>query len=66
MEKLKKRDPTSIDKIKGCIIDSAPVDAPDPQVNNLFISEFPFYADYWIYLLTTFFLLFFLFKFYLL
>ncbi|KAJ3689171.1 hypothetical protein LUZ61_018335 [Rhynchospora tenuis] len=32
LEKLRKKDPSSIDKIKGCIVDSAPVDAPDPQV----------------------------------
>ncbi|KAJ4778394.1 alpha/beta-Hydrolases superfamily protein [Rhynchospora pubera] len=32
LEKLRKKDPSSIDKIKGCIVDSAPVDAPDPQI----------------------------------
>ncbi|MQL93797.1 hypothetical protein Taro_026434, partial [Colocasia esculenta] len=32
LENFKKQDPTLMEKIKGCIVDSAPVAAPDPQV----------------------------------
>ncbi|KAK8945905.1 hypothetical protein KSP40_PGU011413 [Platanthera guangdongensis] len=32
LEKFQKQDPSVIGKIKGCIVDSAPVAAPDPQV----------------------------------
>lgn len=34
MEKFKKNDPSLMGKIKGCIVDSAPVAAPDPQVRD--------------------------------
>lgn len=36
LEKFKKQDPSLMGRIKGCIVDSAPVAAPDPQVNNLY------------------------------
>ncbi|XP_042500334.1 transmembrane protein 53-like [Macadamia integrifolia] len=32
LEKFKKQDPTSMGNIRGCIVDSAPVAAPNPQV----------------------------------
>ncbi|KAJ3672270.1 hypothetical protein LUZ60_006991 [Juncus effusus] len=32
LEKFRKQNPSAIEKIKGCIVDSAPVAAPDPQV----------------------------------
>ncbi|KAG1359516.1 transmembrane protein 53 [Cocos nucifera] len=32
LEKFRKQDPSVMGKIKGCIVDSAPVAAPDPQV----------------------------------
>lgn len=32
LEKFQKQDPSLMGKIKGCIVDSAPVAAPDPQV----------------------------------
>ncbi|KAE9454311.1 hypothetical protein C3L33_13785, partial [Rhododendron williamsianum] len=32
LEKFKKQDPSLMGQIKGCIVDSAPVAAPDPQV----------------------------------
>ncbi|GMG98917.1 hypothetical protein Nepgr_000757 [Nepenthes gracilis] len=32
LEKLQKQDPSSLGRIRGCIVDSAPVAAPDPQV----------------------------------
>ncbi|KAH7669220.1 alpha/beta-Hydrolases protein [Dioscorea alata] len=32
LEKFRKDDPSLMEKIKGCIVDSAPVAAPDPQV----------------------------------
>lgn len=32
LEKLQKKDSDLIERIKGCIVDSAPVAAPDPQV----------------------------------
>ncbi|XP_020593661.1 transmembrane protein 53-B [Phalaenopsis equestris] len=32
IEKFQKQDPSVIGKIKGCVVDSAPVAAPDPQV----------------------------------
>ncbi|XP_074285572.1 uncharacterized protein LOC141611061 [Silene latifolia] len=32
LEKFQKQDPSLIGRIKGCIVDSAPVAAPDPQV----------------------------------
>ncbi|KAJ0966862.1 hypothetical protein J5N97_023779 [Dioscorea zingiberensis] len=32
LEKFRKGDPSLMEKIKGCIVDSAPVAAPDPQV----------------------------------
>ncbi|KAK1305273.1 hypothetical protein QJS10_CPB11g02328 [Acorus calamus] len=32
LEKFQKQDPSLMGKIKGCVIDSAPVAAPDPQV----------------------------------
>ncbi|XP_043715237.1 transmembrane protein 53-like [Telopea speciosissima] len=32
LEKFKNQDPTSMGNIRGCIVDSAPVAAPDPQV----------------------------------
>lgn len=34
LEKFQKQDPSLIGRIRGCIVDSAPVAAPDPQVNN--------------------------------
>ncbi|KAK9691443.1 hypothetical protein RND81_09G196900 [Saponaria officinalis] len=32
LEKFQKQDPSLVGRIKGCIVDSAPVAAPDPQV----------------------------------
>jgi len=32
LEKFQKQDPSLIGRIRGCIVDSAPVAAPDPQV----------------------------------
>jgi hypothetical protein len=34
LEKFKKQDPSLMGRIRGCIVDSAPVAAPDPQVND--------------------------------
>ena len=34
MEKFKQQDPSLMGRIRGCIVDSAPVAAPDPQVND--------------------------------
>ena len=36
LEKFQKNDPALTGRIKGCIVDSAPVAAPDPQVNYAF------------------------------
>lgn len=43
LEKLKKQDPSLMGRIRGCIVDSAPVAAPDPQVNDTFGSMRGFY-----------------------
>lgn len=32
LENLQQHDPSAVDKIKACVVDSAPVAAPDPQV----------------------------------
>lgn len=32
LEKFQKQDPSLTGRIRGCIVDSAPVAAPDPQV----------------------------------
>lgn len=32
LENLQQQDPSAVDKIKACVVDSAPVAAPDPQV----------------------------------
>ncbi|GMJ03404.1 hypothetical protein like AT3G19970 [Hibiscus trionum] len=32
LEKFQKQDPSLIERIRGCVVDSAPVAAPDPQV----------------------------------
>ncbi|KAK1257059.1 hypothetical protein QJS04_geneDACA019211 [Acorus gramineus] len=37
LEKFQKQDPSLMGRIKGCVIDSAPVAAPDPQVRSYFI-----------------------------
>ena len=34
LEKFQKHDSSVMGRIKGCIVDSAPVAAPDPQVNG--------------------------------
>lgn len=36
LEKFREQDSSVIGKIKGCIVDSAPVAAPDPQVKKSF------------------------------
>lgn len=33
LENFQKQDPSLMGRIRGCIVDSAPVAAPDPQVN---------------------------------
>lgn len=33
MEKFQQEDDALIERIRGCIVDSAPVAAPDPQVD---------------------------------
>lgn len=38
LEKFKEQDPSLMGRIRGCVIDSAPVAAPDPQVNDTFSS----------------------------
>lgn len=43
LEKFEKQDHTLMGRIKGCIIDSAPVAAPDPQVNLLCLLLYIFY-----------------------
>jgi hypothetical protein len=32
LENLQQQDPSAVEKIKACVVDSAPVAAPDPQV----------------------------------
>lgn len=34
LEKFQNQDPSLMGRIKGCIVDSAPVAASDPQVND--------------------------------
>lgn len=34
LEKFQKQDPSLMGRIRGCIVDSAPVAAPDPQVTD--------------------------------
>lgn len=34
LEKFQKHDPSVMGRIRGCVVDSAPVAAPDPQVND--------------------------------
>lgn len=37
LERFQKQDPSLMEKIRGCIVDSAPVANPDPQVKALAI-----------------------------
>lgn len=34
LEKFQNKDPSLMGRIRGCIVDSAPVASPDPQVNG--------------------------------
>lgn len=34
LEKFQKHDPSVMGRIRGCVVDSAPVAVPDPQVND--------------------------------
>jgi len=35
LENLQRQDASAVEKIKACVVDSAPVAAPDPQVQIL-------------------------------
>lgn len=45
LEKFKKQDPSLMGRIRGCVVDSAPVAAPDPQVIDTFCCMISFCND---------------------
>lgn len=51
LEKFEERDHTLMGKIRGCIVDSAPVASPNPQVNtaSCFYMFYVFYEQTSIY-----------------